>query len=421
MTATAAPVATVQRRTVASLVVSQALGGVGVSTGIAVIVLLAEDILGSPDLAGLPQSAQVFGSAAGAYAIAAVSTRKGRRVGLAMGYGTGGAGAALCLAAAVMSSFTVLMVGAALLGSATAANSQARFAATDLAPVETRARALSTVIWATTIGAVLGPNLVGAAGDAADAVGLPELGGAFVLAAGGTGLAAAFLNWRLRPDPLLLARELAGDAADPDHPTSAPKRRALAVLRTHPRAIGGMVAVAAGHATMVSVMVMTPLHLKHGGAGLEVVGFVISVHVLGMFAFAPAVGWITDRAGQRVVLVTGASLLLSAVTLAGRAPVGSSPGLTIGLFLLGLGWSCTMVAGSTLLTEAVPLADRPTVQGASDLVTGVWAGIGGASGGWIVGTWGFGTLNAAAGSLVVLVAAVAALARPPAVPEPAEV
>jgi MFS family permease len=403
--------ADVQRRTVASLVVSQALGGVGVSTGIAVVVLLAEDILGSPDLAGLPQSAQVFGSAAGAYAIAALSARRGRRLGLAAGYATGGAGAALCLLAAVVESFGLLMVGAALLGSATAANSQARFAATDLASAQTRARALSIVVWATTIGAVLGPNLVGRAGEVADSVGLPELGGAFVLAAAGTGLAAAYLHWRLRPDPLLLSRELAAAEVDGDGTSVGPRRHALAVLRDHPRAIGGMVAVAAGHATMVSVMVMTPLHMDHGGADLDVVGFVISVHVLGMFAFAPLVGWGTDRIGQRSVLLAGAGLLLVAVTMAGRAPEGASTGLTVGLFLLGLGWSCTLVAGSTMLTESVPLTDRPTVQGASDLVMGVCAGLGGASGGWVVGTWGFDMLNVAAGFVAVAVVVVAVAVR----------
>jgi MFS family permease len=408
VTALSTPV--VQRRTVGSLVVSQALGGVGVSTGIAVVVLLAEDILGSPDLAGLPQSAQVFGSAAGAYAIAALSSRSGRRIGLAMGYGTGAVGAALCLFAAIVSSFGLLIVGALLLGSATAANSQARFAATDLATADTTARALSIVVWATTIGAVLGPNLIGGAGDAADAVGLPELGGAFVLAAAGTGLAAAYLHWKLRPDPLLLSRELATEAEGIAVPTG-PRRHALAILRDHPRAIGGMVAVAAGHATMVSVMVMTPLHMDHGGAGLEVVGFVLSIHVLGMFAFAPVVGWFTDRVGPRSVLFVGAAILLGAVTLAGRAPEGASTGLTIGLFLLGLGWSCTLIAGSTVLTESVPLQDRPTVQGASDLVMGVCAGLGGASGGWVVGTWGFDILNVAAGVIALAVVVVAVSVR----------
>ncbi len=405
--------ADVQRRTIASLVASQALGGVGVSTGIAVVVLLAEDILGSADLAGLPQSAQVFGSAAGAYGIAALSSRLGRRAGLSMGYLTGATGAVLCLLAAVVSSFSLLMIGALLLGCATAANAQARFAATDLAPADGRGRALSVVVWATTIGAVLGPNLVGWAGDGATAVGLPELGGAFVLATAGTGLAAAYLHWRLRPDPLLLSRELAEAEAEAagDEVSVTPRRHVLSVLRDHPRAILGMVAVAAGHATMVSVMVMTPLHMDHGGASLEMVGFVISVHVLGMFAFAPLVGWFTDQAGTRAVLLAGAAILIAAVWLAGRSPEGASAGLTIGLFLLGLGWSCTLVAGSTVLTESVPLGDRPTVQGTSDLVTGVCAGIGGASGGWIVAHYGFDILNVAAGVLALAVVIVAVAVR----------
>ena len=55
----------------------------------------------------------------------------------------------------------LLLVGAVLLGATTAANSGARYAATDLADGRARARALSTVVWATTIGAVAGPNLTG--------------------------------------------------------------------------------------------------------------------------------------------------------------------------------------------------------------------------------------------------------------------
>lgn len=406
-----AEVAAVQRRTVTTLVGSQALGGIGVSTGIAVTALLAEDILGSADLAGLAQTAQVLGAAAASYGIARITVARGRRPGLASGYSVGALGAVLCLVAGVVESFTLLLVGSTLLGAATAANSQARFAATDLADPAHRARALSVVVWATTIGAVAGPNLVGPAGDVAELLSLPRLSGAYLLGSVGIALGVVFVSIRMRPDPLLFARELEQAAG------TAPRvrRRAIDAVREHPRAAAGIVAIAAAHATMVSVMVMTPLHMGHGGSSLEVIGFVISVHIVGMYAFSPAVGWLTDAIGPRQVLLAGSALLFGAVALAGTAHEGWSLGLTAGLLLLGLGWSFTLVAGSAVVTDAVPLADRPAVQGFSDMTMGVAAGGGGALAGFVVGAWGFAALNAGA-AIVVCIAVVAALAVPR--PEP---
>ena len=398
----------VQRRTVATLVGSQALGGIGVSTGIAVTALLAEEILGSADLAGLAQTAQVLGAAAASYGIARVTTARGRRPGLASGYAVGALGAVTCLVAGVVESFALLLVGSTLLGAATAANSQARFAATDLADTAHRARALSVVVWATTIGAVAGPNLVGPAGDLAELLSLPRLTGAYLIGSVGIALGVVFVTVRMRPDPLLLARELEQAAGTP---TPRTRRRAIDAVRAHPRAVAGIVAISAAHATMVSVMVMTPLHMGHGGSSLEVIGFVISVHILGMYAFSPVVGWLTDAIGARQVLLAGAALLFGAVALAGTAHEGWSIGLTAGLLLLGLGWSFTLVASSAVVTDAVPLVDRPAVQGFSDMAMGIAAGGGGALAGVIVGVWGFAALNLGA-AVIVCVVAGAALAVP---------
>ena len=101
---------------------------------------------------------------------------------------------------------------------------------------------------------------------------------------------------------------------------------------------------------MVGVMVMTPLHMEHGGSGLEVIGVVISVHVLGMFAFSPLVGLLADRVGRPPVLGAGGAVLLVALLLCASAPTGMSWQVTAGLFLLGLGWSFCTVSASTLLS-----------------------------------------------------------------------
>lgn len=162
---------------------------------------------------------------------------------------------------------------------------------------------------------------------------------------------------------------------------------------------------------MVSVMVMTPVHMSHEGAALHVVGLVISVHVTGMFALSPVVGWLTDRVGRVPVVLLGQGFLVAAVVVAGTAAGNAHRVLGLGLLLLGLGWSCALVAGSTLLSESVAEAVRPGVQGAADFVMGICGAAGGALAGVVVSGAGYGTLNALAGVLVVPVLLVAFGAR----------
>lgn len=402
--------AAVQRRTVRTLVAGQALGGIAITTGVAVAALLAEEILGSPALAGLAQTAQVLGAAAGAFVLARMMAARGRRIGLVAGYGIGGGGTALCVVSGVVSSFPLLLLGTFGLGWATAANSQARFAATDLAEPRHRARALSVVLWATTIGAVLGPNLTGPGAVVARWLGIPEITGVFVLALVAVSAGTAVLWVFMRPDPLLLAREHAA-ARGEDAVMHMSLRRVWTVVSGRPRAAAAMAAIALAHGVMLSVMVMTPLHMDHGGAALKVIGLVISMHVLGMFALSPLVGWLADRFGRVTVLAAGSVLLLTAVTLAGAAPEGHSTGLAVGLFLLGLGWSCCLIAGSALLVDAVPFADRPAVQGATDLLMGLFAGAAGAAAGAVVAWWGYAVLNVAAGALALVILVAAGIAR----------
>ncbi|NPC44228.1 MFS transporter [Nocardioides sp. zg-1230] len=383
-------VADVQRRTVRTLVVSQAVGAVGVTIGVATASLLARDISGSETMAGLAQTFQVLGTAAAAYGLAHVMRRRGRRVGLVAGYLIGATGAVLAVVAGVVDSMTVLLLGAVMLGATTAVNNGSRYAATDLAPEEHRARALSVVVWATTVGAVAGPNLTGAGAAVARSMGVPELTGGFAIGAVVLVVAAAWLWWRLRPDPLLLSQETAGvrPGAGPE-PHGRSWGRFVAVVRDVPAVGAAVVAMACAHAAMVTVMIMTPLHMEHGGAELEIIGFVISVHVLGMFAFSPVVGWAADRFGRSGVLVTGGVVLLVSLALCGLSPQGTSWQIFAGLFLLGLGWSCATVAASTVIADRTPLDARTDVQGTSDMAMALTAAGGGALAGVIVGWLGY--------------------------------
>jgi MFS family permease len=398
----------VQRRTVAVLGGGVALGGLGITVGVTVGGLLARGVAGTDTAAGLGSTASVLGSAVLAVPLAAISARTGRRAGLATGFAIAVLGAAVTVSAAALSSLPVLLVGLFLFGAATACSLQARYAAADLATPERRGRDLSLVVWATTVGSVLGPNVAGPGDDVGRALGLPPLGGAVALSAVVFAIVGVGLLVLLRPDPLLLARQLGGGDGQP-----RPRRATGAALRavwSSPGGRLGVTAVVVSHSVMVGVMVMTPVHMGHAGGPegttLRLIGLVISVHVAGMYLFSPLVGVLADRLGRTATVGIGGGLLLAAAALAGSAPPGAAFQLGVGLFLLGLGWSCGLVAGSTLVTESVGAAIRPTAQGGTDLLMGLGAALAGVVGGPLLATGGYGLVAGVSAALVLPLAAV---------------
>ncbi len=420
---TADELSALQRRTTAVLVTSQVLGGLGVPIGITLAPVLATEIAGSEAFAGLAPTASVVGTALLSVPLAALMTARGRRPGLALAYLIGALGAAVVVLAALLGSFPLLLLGMAGFGAASLANLQARFAAADLAAPERRGRAISTVVWATTIGAVLGPNLAAPAGRTFAGTSLPVTAAPFVWAAGIFLVTGIVVTVLMRPDPLLTARAL---SPQEDHsPASRSLKAGIAAVKASPRARLALVTVAVSHTAMVSIMTMTPVHLGHHGAGLELVGLVISGHIAGMYAFSPFMGWLADRSpsfrlrssgsssssgggstGRLSVIGLAAGLLSLAALLAGTS--GGSHGQTAaGLFVLGLGWSAGLVSGSALLTDSVPQPARAAVQGLSDLTMNSAAAVGGAAAGLIVAQAGYGWLNAAGALLLVPMAALA--------------
>jgi MFS family permease len=399
-TRSAVEVAAVQRRAVGVLSGVQVLGGLGVAAGVAVGGLIAVGVSGTESVAGLAQTSSVTGTAVAALPLAHLTERAGRRVGLAAGLLVGALGAAVVLVAATLRSLPMLLVGTFLFGAATASGLQARYAATDLAQPDHRARAMSTVVWATTVGAVAGPNLADPAGRVAMRLGLPQLSGAYLFSFVAFLLAAVLVGTALRPDPLLLARARSA-VAGIAHSTRRPLRDTLGLIRATPAARVGVAAIAVGHTAMVSVMVMTPVHMRHMDVALTVIGLVVSVHILGMYALSPLVGWAVDRLGRRPVLLGAVGLLLAAAAIAGTAPADDARRLGLGLFLLGVGWSGTLIAGSTLLSESVPADARVDVQGASDLVMYGCGALGGAMAGVVVGLGSYGLLTLLTGVLVL--------------------
>lgn len=437
----------VQRRTVVLLGTAQVFGGIGTGATVSIGSILAVELSGSSAWAGAVATVMTLGAALAALPLAALADRRGRRIGQVAGLSAALAGAVLMVLAVVSGLFVLLVLGAAGIGVGSAASLQARFAAVDLADPEHRGLALSTVVWAVTIGAVTGPNLIQPGTVVGQALGLPPVAGPFVISGAGLLLAAALLFVGLRPDPLLLARELAAQQArtglqDAQAVEQAPSprlagrpgigpagqgahdggtlARGLRAIRGSRTALLAVAAVVGAHAVMVGVMSMTPLHLQelvegpgashagHTASGdvLVIIGFTISLHIAGMFALSPVMGWLTDKAGRAQTIMIGFTLLIAAVAVAGFGQA-STAAVAVGLVLLGLGWSAATVSGSTLLAESVAQESRVAVQGVSDMLMGAAGAVGGAVSGLVLSWMGYLGLNLLGGAVGAAVLAAA--------------
>ncbi|TFV55462.1 MFS transporter [Mycobacterium sp. PS03-16] len=375
----------VQRRTLRVLVAAQILSGAGLAAGITVGALLAQDMLDSTGLAGLPSALFTIGSAAAAAAVGQLSQRLGRRAGLAAGYVTGALGSVGIVLAAVLGNIPLLFATLFVYGAGTATNLQARYAGADLAHEDHRGRAVSTVLVATTVGAVIGPNLVGVLGDLADTLGVPRLAGPFLLAAVAYGAAGLVIWILLRPDPLRLAVDLrtpqTAGADDPD--SASPWNRAV---------LAGAAVIMITQLVMVAIMTMTPVYMQHHDHDLAAAGLVISIHVAAMYLPAPVSGYLVDRVGAAITAGLAAVTLVAAGVLAAVAPPHSVLALAVALALLGFGWSLGLIAGTTTVTDATPIGARARTQGTVDLFIAVAGAAGGLFSGLVVAQTGFPTL-----------------------------
>ena len=397
-----------QRRTVRVLAAGQVLSGVAFGSTLSLGALLAADLSGEESLSGFATASVTLGAALTAIPLARLAARRGRRVALTTGNIAALSGIALVILAAATRTFPLLLVGIALIGAGNAATLQSRFAATDLSTTARRGRDLATVVWATTVGGVVGPLLLAPGELLGASIGMPRLTGAYLFSLLAQACAFALYVLVLRPDPLLLAQRIDRERAPTALPSSEIDRPRVARF--------AMLAVAASHVTMAAVMAMTPVHLSHivaPDAVTVAVGVTISLHVFGMYGLSPVFGVLADRVGRIPVIFLGQVLLAAALTVASTA-ADSQAGVLIALLLLGLGWSAATVAGSALLTEATPLAARPRRQGRSDTLMTGCAAVGSVLAGLILGLVGYGGLAlwAFVPIAVVCLAAASMRARP---------
>ena len=387
-----------QKRIIRTLSAAQVFNGVGIAGTVAAGSLLVTSISNSESLAGLAQTTTVLGAALMALPLAKLTQKGGRRLSLMIGYSVGVIGSILAILGGTHKILFLMLSGTFLVGAASASGYQARFAAIDLATSVNRSKNLSIVVWGSTVGAVAGPNLMQPAGNFSHLLNLPRLVGPYFIAGVSLSLATIVIFFFLKPDPYLTANLSSDGVTQKKHETT---RAALRHIRAIPNASFAVASIGVGHLAMVSIMVMTPVHMSHMDVALSVIGLVISVHVLGMYAFSPIVGALSDKLGRVRVIQIGILILIAAATLAGLAPDMQTIPLGFALFLLGLGWSCTLIAGSTFLSESVSVEMKPSSQGASDLIMNLMGALGGAASGLIIGVFSFGWLCVFVGSLIL--------------------
>ncbi len=360
------------------------MGGLGGGATITLGSLLIVDVSGLDSLAGMAATMNTLGAAAMAIPLAMLARRFGRRISLSTGALIAACGSLMIVSSAVLDLIPLLFLGMLVLGTASAMNLQSRFAATDLSNEKTRGRDLSLVVWTTTIGAVIGPNLFAPGEVVSNALGLPAYTGGFLIAMAAQLAGMCIYLVGLNPDPMKVALQQNGNNAS----KTARRGGGFRLLRELPAARRAVITVALSHAYMVALMSMTPVHMQHHGATLTLIGLTISLHVLGMYALSPVFGWLTDRIGGPPVALVGQVLLIGASLLVWFSSDDHAV-VTVALLLLGLGWSAATVAGSTMVSAAAPIHERTSLQGTSDLLMNLAGALGGLSAGPLLALFGF--------------------------------
>jgi MFS family permease len=354
------------RRITATLFIAQALALAAVIASTTIASITGTELGGGEWAAGLPSTFTLIGGALAAYPAGQLAGRFGRRIGLSAGYSSGILGGLLAGFGVIIRSLPLFLLGMVLLGAARAVADQARYAAADVSPVHLRARAVSAIVFAGTIGAVLGPILSPMAGRAAVGLGFDELAGPWFVTTGLLIVALIFINVLLRPDPRDIARAFHPAEEHQDKLASSQPARSFGQVMSIPSARLALISLGLAQTVMVMVMTITPVHMKHYAHTLDDISFVIAAHITGMYGLSMVTGWLTDRWGRRTTIGLGSLLLIAACALAPQnhdtLPLAAS------LFLLGLGWNMCFVSGSTLLTDTLAVHERARIQGAADLV-----------------------------------------------------
>ncbi|MFN8636077.1 MAG: MFS transporter [Chloroflexota bacterium] len=404
-------------RLMMTLLAAQVCGSTAQTLTLAMGSIVAADLTGTNTWSGVPVAVGALGGALASLPLSRLMGRVGRRRGLALGYVLGVTGSVLSMVGGIERSFGLFLLGMLLFGVGQASSLLGRFAAADVSTAAQRGGAIGLIVGGGTAGSILGPNLLAPATSLGLSMGLPEVGGPFLIGIGGFGLAALLIHLLLRPDPLALAHHF-------HHPETLARlghaARPLRTILRMPRIRIALGALMVSQLVMIGTTSTAAVVLHDRGHDVQTIGLAVSLHLGGMYVASPFTGWLCDRVGRLAMILTGGCLLILAVVVAGLAP--GSAGVLVGLMfcLNGIGWNFAFVAGSALLTDVLEPAERTSMQGLADLLTGLMGALGSTLGGVVLQSWGFSVLNGAGAVLLVGPLVATWLGRAALAPQPAQ-
>ncbi len=400
--------ASAARRITRTLFAAQSLGSAASVAIFPIIAIAGAKLSGHPSWAGVPAAVYLLGQALAAFGWGKAMDRMGRRAALGLGMLVGAVGSVLTASGIMVQSFGLFLAGSATIGAAISAVALSRFVAAEVYAPAQRARAISNVVLGGTVGAIFGPLMAGPMSRLAGGAGIDELAGPYGASAAlfATGAVAIFLF--LRPDPKDLSRLIAPHAVHPAAP-GEDGRTIAQILRERPARVA-VTAMVFGQLVMSMLMVITPLHMRGHEHPISSISFVISAHVVGMYAFSVISGRLADRWGRNPVIISGGGVLILACLAATLSPRVLP--LSVALFLLGLGWNFCYVGGSSLLADQLSSQERASTQGFNDLLIGLASAAGGLGSGIVFAGVGFAAMGLVGAATALVPLSLAALWRP---------
>lgn len=337
------------KRNVAVLVAAQAFLGAQMPMIFLVGGLAGTSLASNICLATLPISMIVLGSMLAATPVSAVMQKYGRRTGFFVGAIGGAVGGAVAAYGLYLASFPVFLLGSFFTGIYMSAQGFYRFAAADTASDEFRPKAISYVMAGGLVSAVIGPQLASATSES---MVVPFLG---------TYLAVVVLN------VIGSALFFFVDIPKPPLPdVDGPRARTRWELLTTPRIAVAVICAMVSYALMNLVMTSTPLAVVGCGYTQTTAGYVVTGHVLAMFAPSFFTGHLINRFGVEKIVGLGIAIL-------GAAGLVALQGVELGnffvaLILLGIGWNFGFIGATTMLAGAHGPHERGRMQGLNDLL-----------------------------------------------------
>jgi len=370
-------------RNVGLLAACQAMLFTNNSTLIAINGLAGLALAPTPTLATLPVTCWVVGGALATMPASQYMRKVGRQAGLMRGASIGIVGALLCAAAAWQASFWLLCFGALVFGTFNSFGQYYRFVAAEVAPMEFRSTAVSLVLAGGLVGGILGPSLSRVTIDLLE----PKFTGAYLALIAFVVVTIAILS-RIRVPDLSAAEQ-------------ASSGRPLSEIARQPKYIVAVLSGAISYGVMNFLMTSTPIAMRGCGHPFGDAAFVISSHVVAMFAPSFLTGPLIRRLGVIPVMLAGAALNIASIAMA-------ISGLAVANFwwsmvLLGVGWNFLYIGATTLLTETYRPEERAKAQGANETAIFAMMALSSFSSGMIVTNAGWEKVNYAATPLIAIV------------------